>query len=513
MLLGQVLLVLVVGLPSSPLGAAVGYQEPLVVNLAEDADGVLSTVQLSTCVKISDDDPDQNVKVECIVVRAHPDGDTQDVQVQVLPGGAFLFADDDASTGRVVIKTFTGGDEDDPSGTSKLSRVFIKRVGGGGEPGGPWLGIQFGPVPKPLAAHLDLDGDIGQMVLNVIDGSPAEDAGLEQYDVILKIDGENVPSEMGEFLDVVRDLTTGETYAFTILSEGRETQVSLTVGQRPEDTGPAEFKFKYKYETDLEELAQGSTFRRGGLLAKDDDGNWSFKRFGLEDMPDVWKFFPHDEDFEFNFDFNFPDTHHQFVWEEDTGRKIKIERSDDGRITVTKTEIEDGDTTTTTENTYANEEELEQEDPEAFKMMSKGGGHRIGIFGGRGQAWFGLHGEHGLLQHLPEGLDIDIDLDLDEILEGNEEVSKHLAELHERLKKELGTKEHGNLQNFFLHRQPRTSFEFLSDGKVRVTQRRGDEASVETFNSVKDLKAKRPDLHEKFEKLHGDRAKKKSKRM
>jgi hypothetical protein len=311
---------------------------------------------------------------------------------------------------------------------------------------------------------------------------------------------------------MVRDLTPGETYAFTILSGGRETQVSLTAGQRPEDTGPAKLMYKYKYETDLEELAHGRTFRRGGLLAKDDDGNWSFKRFGLEDMPDVWKLFPHGEDFEFDFNFDFPDTHHQFIWKEGQGRKLRIERSDDGQITVTRTETEDEDTTTTT-NTYANEEELEQEDPEAYEMMKKGGGCRIGIFGGKGKAWFGPPGGYGLLQHLPEGLDIDIDIDLDEILKGTAEIRKHAAELRQRLEKQLISPEHGTLQEFFLHRQPRTSFEILSDGKVRVTQRRGDEASVETFNSVKDLEAKRPDLHEKFQKLHGDRATKKLKRM
>jgi hypothetical protein len=507
MLLGQVLLLFVVGLPCSPLGAAVGYEAPLVVSLGEAADGTLSAVQLSACVKVSDDDPDQDAKVECIVVRAHPGGDTGDVQIQVLPGGAFLYSDDDASKGLVVVQASAGGDEGDPSGAAMLSRVILKRLGGEVQPGGPWLGIQFGPVPKPLAAHLDLDGEVGQMVLNVIEGSPAEDAGLEQYDVILKVDGREVPSKIESFLDMVRDLTPGETYAFTILSGGRETQVSLTAGQRPEDTGPA--KFKYTYETDLEELAHGRTFRRGGLLEKDDDGNWSFKRFGLEDMPDVWKFFPHEEDFEFNFefDFDFPDTHHQFIWEEGKGRKLRIERSDDGQITVTRTETEDEDTTTTT-NTYANEEELEQEDPEAYEMMKKGGGCRIGIFGGKGKTWFG---GHGFLQHLPEGLDIDIDID--EILEGTKEIRKHAAELRERLQKQLGAQEHGTLQEFFLHRKPRTSFEILSDGKVRVTQRRGDEASVETFDSTADLRAKRPDLYEKFQKLHGDRATKKLKRM
>jgi len=41
------------------------------------------------------------------------------------------------------------------------------------EAGGPWLGIQFGPVPKPLAAHLGIDPGEGQMVLNVVEGSPS----------------------------------------------------------------------------------------------------------------------------------------------------------------------------------------------------------------------------------------------------------------------------------------------------------------------------------------------------
>jgi len=73
------------------------------------------------------------------------------------------------------------------------------------EPGGPWIGVQFGPVPKPLASHLQLSEGQGQMVLNVLKDSPADVSGIQQYDVITAIDGVETSKDMGGFLDQIRE--------------------------------------------------------------------------------------------------------------------------------------------------------------------------------------------------------------------------------------------------------------------------------------------------------------------
>src|SRR5258707_12445768 len=82
-----------------------------------------------------------------------------------------------------VIKKLDSADDD---GMSTGPKTFLFKHGANIEPGGPWLGIQFGPVSKATVSQLHLSS--GQMVINIHENSPADQAGLQQYDVITAID-------------------------------------------------------------------------------------------------------------------------------------------------------------------------------------------------------------------------------------------------------------------------------------------------------------------------------------
>jgi S1-C subfamily serine protease len=55
-----------------------------------------------------------------------------------------------------------------------------------------YLGVLLGPVPDALAAHLEVEG--GALLAQVVPGSPAAQAGLARYDVIVKAGGREVDS-------------------------------------------------------------------------------------------------------------------------------------------------------------------------------------------------------------------------------------------------------------------------------------------------------------------------------
>src|SRR5262245_18759855 len=93
-------------------------------------------------------------------------------------------------------------DDDEPADGGNT--FFFQSAGSDAKPGGPWLGIQFGPVSKPLAAQLRIDAGSGQMVTNVVEGSPADTAGLQQYDIIVNLDGSAASSSMDDFMNIVR---------------------------------------------------------------------------------------------------------------------------------------------------------------------------------------------------------------------------------------------------------------------------------------------------------------------
>lgn len=253
-----------------------------------------------------------------------------------------------------------------------------------------WIGVRLAPVPAPLAAHLGRDG---LMVANVIENSPADDAGVERYDVIVSFDGE--PIDDGEQLvDAVVENGAGKPTDLEVIRGGQKTVLQITPAARPEDPGVS-----FKYE-EPDEIAVDDFERYfGHNLRIGPDGNVQFEPLGrLRNLrrwfgSDDFKAF-HIPDFDLNFDWDDDLTLHgksfafrfghgsgsarsfvidsdddeaeielKIVIEED-GERISIHRSKDGKIEVRRTD-EDG---TETVHEYEDVEQLEQEDPDAFGL-------------------------------------------------------------------------------------------------------------------------------------------------
>lgn len=115
-----------------------------------------------------------------------------------------------------------------------------------------WVGITTQTITPSLAEELGLDAERGAAVQEVIEASPAEEAGLRPGteerevdglalfaggDVILEIEGVEVESAE----DVVRIVTSslpGETATFTVLREGERVDVDVRFGERPANPEP-----------------------------------------------------------------------------------------------------------------------------------------------------------------------------------------------------------------------------------------------------------------------------------
>lgn len=96
--------------------------------------------------------------------------------------------------------------------------------------------IESGTAQHPqigvTATDSQEQGRLGAQVVSVVDGSPAEAAGLEVDDLITAVDGRNVTS-MQSLVALVRAQRVGEPVALTIVRGGEEQQVEVTtVAQR-----------------------------------------------------------------------------------------------------------------------------------------------------------------------------------------------------------------------------------------------------------------------------------------
>jgi putative serine protease PepD len=69
----------------------------------------------------------------------------------------------------------------------------------------------------------------GARVAEVVPGGPADDAGIEDGDVITEVDGEPV-GDTTELIVAIRDNAVGDSVTLTIERSGREQQIDITLG-------------------------------------------------------------------------------------------------------------------------------------------------------------------------------------------------------------------------------------------------------------------------------------------
>jgi serine protease DegQ len=95
-----------------------------------------------------------------------------------------------------------------------------------------YLGIGADQVSREVAAQLGLDRAAGVLVLEVADGSPAAKAGIQPGDVIIRI-GDQPVDTVEDFFGELRQRRPGDQVQLTIVRDGREQQVSVTLGENP----------------------------------------------------------------------------------------------------------------------------------------------------------------------------------------------------------------------------------------------------------------------------------------
>ena len=103
----------------------------------------------------------------------------------------------------------------------------------------PFIGISQNDLAnitsrsKTEILKLKSDQTDGVVVTDTVKGSPAETAGLKKYDVITKIGDK----EIKNILELRRELyayNVGDNVELTVLREGKETKVQVTLGAQPE---------------------------------------------------------------------------------------------------------------------------------------------------------------------------------------------------------------------------------------------------------------------------------------
>jgi hypothetical protein len=359
--------------------------------------------------------------------------------------------------------------------------------------GGAWLGIQCAEVPAPLVAQLGLsEGTV--MVANVVKDSPADQAGLQQWDIITAVDDEAITSGTPDLVDSLRAKGPEGTVTLTVLRGGKEQTLNATLATWPGEIKPED----YKYERSPEQVIREQVCTTPFMIKKDDQGHWTIKSPGdlRLDLPEeIMKFIP-------KFDTR---TTRVFVGDEHAtvkihvqrdGESIDIEQENGGEITVRRT-TKKGDTETVTEETYKDADALQEGDPEAYELYSGAQESRTDKLGWSPGIAIDLSGSLG--QH-------DWDQWRRELSDNLREAQRRYQEAVEQAQQQAGALRWfarpdltGNVPSFDrAFTVPTYTFRVDENGKIEVTVRKGDAQIIKTYKDEDDLKARDAELYERF---------------
>ena len=140
---------------------------------------------------------------------------------------------------------FTGVGFSIPSQTvAKIVPTLIEK----GEYNHPWIGISGRDIDPDMANVLNLKDAVGFLVITVVDDSPAFEAGLIGSDktievegisypmggdIILSVDGIEVRKIDDILIHLQRAKTVGSEMTLEILRDGRTTDITITLQERP----------------------------------------------------------------------------------------------------------------------------------------------------------------------------------------------------------------------------------------------------------------------------------------
>jgi S1-C subfamily serine protease len=121
-----------------------------------------------------------------------------------------------------------------------VAKPIMQQAINGDQLARPYIGVRYMPVTPAIAQDQDLPVDYGALVSSgsdqpaVIPGSPAEEAGLQEGDVIVAIDGEQIGADTDLSMLIVGH-DPGDTVTLRVLRGNSAQEIEVTLGELPSD--------------------------------------------------------------------------------------------------------------------------------------------------------------------------------------------------------------------------------------------------------------------------------------
>ena len=113
---------------------------------------------------------------------------------------------------------------------ASLAQRIVDQLIEFGETRRGWLGVRIGPVEEDVAEAFGLTGAQGAAVVGVVEGSPADDAGIEPGDLILSFDGKGVDDQRS-LTRIVADTPVGKTVRVEVIRDNKRRTFRVKLGR------------------------------------------------------------------------------------------------------------------------------------------------------------------------------------------------------------------------------------------------------------------------------------------
>jgi serine protease Do len=97
-----------------------------------------------------------------------------------------------------------------------------------------YLGVALQRVDADIAAAVGLDKPQGALVSEILQGSPADKAGLQSGDVILELEGASIES-LGSFRSSITLMKPGQQVTMKVRRNGQDITLKATISENPEN--------------------------------------------------------------------------------------------------------------------------------------------------------------------------------------------------------------------------------------------------------------------------------------
>lgn len=135
-----------------------------------------------------------------------------------------------------------------------------------------YLGVRLMPVPEMLAVHLGLEKGKGLMVINVVEDSGSDVAGLVRYDVITTLEGNDI-TDYDQLVRKIRSSGEGTKVELTVISQGEKRDFTVELGAQPTEEP------EWKYSSGPSNLPEG------GLGTRELERQYRIEPFEDDELP------------------------------------------------------------------------------------------------------------------------------------------------------------------------------------------------------------------------------------